>query len=118
MIQVTQVVVDTLEGQMSAVLYAPNTPQPHPAILLLMEAFGVTSHIQDIAHRLAQEGYVVLAPDLYYRESSKHTFGYDEVEQAMATMWGLTLAHPSKQICTLHWPISNLNPMLTPIGLV
>jgi carboxymethylenebutenolidase len=91
---VKQVSIATPDGQMPAVLYEPDRSRPQPAIFLLMEAFGVTSHIQDIANRIAQQGYVVLTPDLYYRESAKHTFGYDEVEHAMATMWRLDFGAP------------------------
>jgi carboxymethylenebutenolidase len=40
---------------------------------------------------MAHEGYVVLAPDLYYRELPHNTFGYDEVAQAMAMMYRLDL---------------------------
>jgi carboxymethylenebutenolidase len=60
-----------------------------PAVILLMEAFGLTSHIRDVAIRIAKEGYVVLAPDLYYRELPNNKFKYEEVEQARAMMWRL-----------------------------
>ncbi len=83
-IQQTEVMISTPDGQMPAFLYTPTAPNRQPAVLLLMEAFGLTSHIQDIAARIAQEGYVVLAPDLYYRELPNNKFGYDEVEQARA----------------------------------
>jgi carboxymethylenebutenolidase len=65
---------------------------PRPAVLLLMEAFGLTSHIRDVARRIAREGYVVLAPDLYHREPGQRTFGYDEVEEAMQVMYRLDFA--------------------------
>jgi carboxymethylenebutenolidase len=81
--------VPTPEGQMPAFLCSPAGPGRKPAVLLLMEAFGLTQHIQDIAIRMANEGYVVLAPDLYYRDLPQNKFGYDEVEQAMAMMYRL-----------------------------
>jgi carboxymethylenebutenolidase len=68
-----------------------------PAVLLLMEAFGLTSHIRDVAARIAKVGYVVLAPDLYYRELPNNKFGYDEVEQAMAMMWRLDFGKPLEE---------------------
>ncbi len=36
-----------------------------PAVLLFQEYWGVNDHIRDLGERLAREGYVVLAPDLY-----------------------------------------------------
>ena len=42
-----------------------------PAILLLHEWWGLSDHAKDVARRLAQEGYVALAPDLYSRQGSK-----------------------------------------------
>ncbi|NJL83459.1 MAG: dienelactone hydrolase family protein [Chloroflexaceae bacterium] len=72
---------------MPAFLYKAAGRGQKPAVVLLMEAFGLTSHIRDIALRIAQEGYVVLAPDLYYRELPNNKFGYDEVEQARAMMY-------------------------------
>lgn len=93
-IQETEVLIPASDGQMPAVLFAPEKPDRKPAILLLMEAFGVTSHIRDVAKRIAQEGYVVLTPDLYYREWPNNKFGYHEVEQAMAMMWRLDFGQP------------------------
>jgi len=40
---------------------------PHPGILLFQEAFGVNRHIRNVSERLAAEGYVVLAPELFHR---------------------------------------------------
>lgn len=37
----------------------------HPAVIVLQEWWGLNEHIQDVARRLAREGYVALAPDLY-----------------------------------------------------
>ncbi|HBU82534.1 MULTISPECIES: dienelactone hydrolase family protein [Paenibacillus] len=49
-----------------------------PVILLIQEAFGVNSHIQDVCRRLAAQGYVVVSPDLYYRTGVWQSFGYTE----------------------------------------
>ena len=38
-----------------------------PGLLLIQEIFGVNSHIKDVAELYAKEGFVVLAPDLFWR---------------------------------------------------
>jgi len=38
-----------------------------PGLVLLQEIFGVNSYIRDVADHYAEEGYVVLAPDLFWR---------------------------------------------------
>lgn len=81
-IEQTEVLIPTPDGQMPAFLYTPTEPKRKPAVIVLMEGFGLIPHIRDVAARIANEGYVVLAPDLYYRELPNNKFGYDEVELA------------------------------------
>ncbi|WP_026732469.1 dienelactone hydrolase family protein [Fischerella sp. PCC 9605] len=97
-IEQTEVMIPTPDGQMPAFLCTPAEDAQKPAIILLMEAFGLTPHIRDVAARIAKEGYVVLAPDLYYRELPNNKFGYDEVEQAMAMMYRLDLKSVEEDI--------------------
>jgi len=87
-----EVTIDTADGPMTAFVSAPADGTARPAVLLLMEAFGLTAHIRDVALRIAREGYVVLAPDLYHREPGQRTFSYDEVDEAMQAMHRLDLA--------------------------
>jgi carboxymethylenebutenolidase len=96
-IEQTEVILSTPDGQMPAFLAQPAGGDRYPGILLLMESFGLTSHIREIAIRLANEGYVVLTPDLYYRELPHNKFGYEEVEQAMAMMWNLDFGQPMEK---------------------
>ncbi|MBW4616128.1 MAG: dienelactone hydrolase family protein [Desmonostoc vinosum HA7617-LM4] len=97
-IKQTEVMIPTPDGQMPAFLFTPGESIHKPAVILLMEAFGLTSHIRDVADRIANKGYVVLAPDLYYRELPNNKFGYDEVEQAMAMMYRLEMESVEKDI--------------------
>ncbi len=53
--------------EMAAFVAKPSGPGPHPGILVFQEAFGVNSHIQNVAKRFAEEGYVALAPELFHR---------------------------------------------------
>lgn len=92
-IEPQEVLIPTLDGRMPACLFTHADREQKPAVLLLMEAFGLTPHIRAVATRIAEAGYVVLTPDLYYREPNS-TFGYDEVEQAMARMYRLDFGKP------------------------
>ncbi len=55
------------DGTCKAYVARPNGPGPFPAVLLLMDGVGVRDTLERMADRLADTGYVVLLPDLYYR---------------------------------------------------
>jgi carboxymethylenebutenolidase len=48
-----------------------------PGLLLIQEIFGVNSHIRDVAQLYAAEGFVVLAPDLFWRTEKGVELSYD-----------------------------------------
>ncbi len=39
---------------------------PFPAVVVLQEWWGLNEHIKDVTRRVAAEGYLALAPDLYH----------------------------------------------------
>ncbi|MCK8205104.1 dienelactone hydrolase family protein, partial [Erwinia amylovora] len=41
---------------------------PLPGVLVVQAMFGVHEHIRDICRRLALEGYLAVAPELYFRQ--------------------------------------------------
>src|SRR3979409_2711625 len=57
-----------------------------PGILLLQEIFGVNSSMREVADYYAEEGYVVLAPDLFWRLQPGVDLGYTgaDYDQARA----------------------------------
>jgi carboxymethylenebutenolidase len=59
---------------------------PYPAILVLQEWWGLNNHIKDIGVRLAHEGYVALAPDLYSRQGNKVTTDPNEAGNLMGNL--------------------------------
>jgi carboxymethylenebutenolidase len=60
--------IKTPEGTMDAKLFHPDGKGPWPAVILLVDAFGVRPVFEAMARRLAAEGYVVLLPNVFYRE--------------------------------------------------
>jgi len=81
--------VPTSAGALPAFLARPPGEGPAPAVLVIMEAFGLNAHIKDVARRLAAEGYVALAPDLYWRGGKGRAVRYDQLPEAIALMQSL-----------------------------
>ncbi len=51
-----------------------------PGIVLIQEIFGVNAHIRSVAEQYAADGYVVLAPDLFWRQGAHIELGYDDAD--------------------------------------
>jgi carboxymethylenebutenolidase len=48
----------------------PAKPGVFPVIIVVQEIFGVHEHIRDLCRRLAKDGYMAIAPELYVRHGS------------------------------------------------
>jgi carboxymethylenebutenolidase len=77
--------IKAADGDMSAFLARPAGGGKYPAVIVVMEAFGLNQHIKDVAGRVAAEGYVAVAPDMYYREPNA-VVGYDQLPEAIRLM--------------------------------
>lgn len=51
--------------EIRAYIARPSTPGPHPAVIMIHEFWGMNDEIRSKAEALAQDGYVVVAPDLF-----------------------------------------------------
>jgi len=71
--------VATRGGKFKAYLSLP-AKGSGPGIVLIQEIFGVNKHIRDVADYYAEEGYVVLAPDLFWRMKPGVDLGYAEAD--------------------------------------
>lgn len=74
---------ETRHGIMDIYVSCEPSTSPKPVVIVLMEAFGVNSHIRSVCDRLAKEGYFAAAPDLYYRESRRIEVPYDQRKDIM-----------------------------------
>ncbi len=63
----SRVEIPTPDGTADAYLSRPDGEVRPPAVLFLFDAFGLRKQIEDMADRIAERGYVVLAPNLFYR---------------------------------------------------
>lgn len=85
------VTLATPDGPMRVYRVRPPVSQavnPAAAVIVLQEAFGVNDHIQDVARRLAAQGYLTIAPDLFHR-SGKGTVDYTDFDTAMGLIGDL-----------------------------
>lgn len=56
------------EGEMRAFVAQPDEAGPYPGVVLAQHGSGVDDFMQEMTRRLAKEGYVCIAPDLYHRQ--------------------------------------------------
>ena len=73
-------------GGMPAFVARPEGGGPRAAVLVIQEAFGLNGHIKDVTQRIAGEGYVALAPDLYWRGGKGRTVAYEDLGEAIRIM--------------------------------
>jgi carboxymethylenebutenolidase len=102
----TDVTITTTDGEMPGHLWLPPSGRG-PGILVLQEIFGVSDYIQRRCADLAALGYVVLAPEIYWRigtlrvDESREDF----LEQALALVqrvdWDAALADSLAALDTL-----------------
>ena len=67
----TGIVTTTVKygGGISAVRALPKAKGKRPAVIILHERYGIDPHTKDLTVKLAQAGFVGLAPDLFHRFS-------------------------------------------------
>jgi carboxymethylenebutenolidase len=57
--------VDGATPGLKGVVGIPDGPGPHPAVVVVHEAFGITREMREQVEHLASLGYLTLMPDLY-----------------------------------------------------
>lgn len=86
----TTLTLDTADGPMHAYRATPEGTRRLPALLVLQEAFGVNHHIKNVCQRLADHGYIALAPELFHRTGHGVELGYTDMSQVMPHFSRLT----------------------------
>lgn len=112
--------IDSAQGSFAAYLSLPRGGSG-PGIVLLQEIFGVNQHIRNVADQYAADGYVVLAPDLFWRQGERIELGYEgadwqrAVELMNATDFALAQADIGASIATLR-ALDGVAPRVAAIG--
>ena len=73
------VIIRTTDGECSSNVLTPSSGDPWPAVIFYMDAGGIRPTVVDMAQRLADSGYVVLLPDIFYRFGAYGPFVPKEV---------------------------------------
>ena len=63
----TKVEIQTKDGRCPSYVFTPQGGDPWPAVLVFMDGVGIRPAMLEIGQRLAEHGYFVLLPDLFYR---------------------------------------------------
>ena len=70
-----EVTIDVNGFKMPAYRSAPAGKTGLPVVLVISEIFGVHEYIADVTRRLAREGYMAIAPELFVRQGDPTSFG-------------------------------------------
>lgn len=106
------------DGRAEAILARPSTGEgPFPGILFYMDAFGLRPRIEDMAQRIADWGYIVLAPNVFYREGTvaQLNSGIDMTSEAGRKAAG-QLAFPRIGRLTTGLALRDINAWLTALS--
>lgn len=100
----------------------PETPrdEPAPGIVVLQEIWGVNAHIRAVADQYASDGYVVLAPDLFWRMQPRVDLHYDADgnQQAFAFRKALDLALADRDIASTAAVLAGMAGVAGGVGVV
>jgi carboxymethylenebutenolidase len=62
------ITIEGRDGEFSAYIARPKV-LPAPAVLVLHEVFGVNTDIRKHCDELAEQGFIAVAPDLFWRQA-------------------------------------------------
>ncbi len=74
-----QVTIQTRDGDCPCQVMIPEGDGPWPAVIFYMDAGGIRPAVRDMARRLADNGYLVLLPDMFYRYGAYGPFVPKEI---------------------------------------
>ena len=76
--------IQTADGVADAYLSLPEGGGGHPGVLFVMDAYGLRPRIEEMADRIAAEGYAVLAPNVFYRAGRTPVLAMPDMADAEA----------------------------------
>ncbi|MGB3718810.1 MAG: carboxymethylenebutenolidase [Proteobacteria bacterium] len=79
-----EIKIKVQDGEIPAYCAMPAQGGPFPVVLVVQEIFGVHEHIKDICRRLAKEGYMAIAAELFARQGDVSKLSIDEIRPIVA----------------------------------
>ena len=74
-----QVTITTHDGDCPTHVFTPAGSGPWPAVIFYMDGLGIRPTLFSMAQRIADHGYLVLLPDLFYRAGPYEPFNAAEI---------------------------------------
>jgi carboxymethylenebutenolidase len=71
----TEIQLHTSDGVCPTHVFSPEQQGAWPAVLMYMDGIGMRPALWQVAERIAQQGYYVVLPDLFYRVGYKAEYG-------------------------------------------
>ena len=68
-----EVKIPVSDGELPGYRARPTEGSRFPIVLVVQEIFGVHEYIRDVCRRLAKQGYLAIAPELYARQADLST---------------------------------------------
>ncbi len=85
--------------EMQAYISIPEGNGPFPGVIVFQEAFGVNGHIRNMADKIAKEGYVAIAPELFHHSAAPgQEFPYGDFAPIMPHFQAITVEGLSADI--------------------
>src|SRR6266852_1432478 len=72
-----QVEIPTADGTIDALLVRPDTTATLPGVVDLTDGLGLRPAFADLSQRMAEGGYVVLTPNIFYRTTKPPAFDFE-----------------------------------------
>ena len=72
-----QVAIQTADGTIDALLVRPDTTEALPGVIDLTDGLGFRAPFMDQSKRIAEHGYVVLTPNIFYRTGKPPVFAFE-----------------------------------------
>lgn len=88
-----------------------------PGLVLLQEIFGVGPYIRDVAARLADAGYLVGAPDLFWRFAPGWAAGHDQAGLE-ASMGQVANLDPALAVADATAALAHLRTLTDRVGVI
>lgn len=94
-----EISVQAVDGACPVHVFSPEGPGPWPAVIMYMDAFGIRPGSKAMAETIAEGGYLVLLPDLFYRYGDygplvpKDVFASDDFRAIIAPLMASTDNH-------------------------